>query len=102
MKKNTVPVVSKITKVQMLSASHSEIAQAAAALWNARGRPSCVDDLIWLEAERRLVNAPKQQYESGQKRRSAGVASSVINSDALMAELDDLYPENPGNASTAL
>ena len=40
-----------------LAPSHDEIAQCARELWTRSERPEGRDDVIWLEAERRLISA---------------------------------------------
>jgi hypothetical protein len=51
------PTPSSATPVADLAPSHAEIEQCARELWTNSGRPDGRDEVIWLEAERRLMAA---------------------------------------------
>jgi hypothetical protein len=78
--------------------SHADIAAAAERLWIERGRPAGQDEVIWLEAERRLRPEVPARPGSGDPL----AQKSVGNTDQAMDELDELYPGSDGSASTSL
>ena len=81
--------------------SHLEIASEALALWRRCGCPVGLDDQIWLTAENYLQQIIRLKSLKRAKK-IADYGASRINSGEMMAELDELYPSTPGNASTAL
>ena len=83
--------------------SHEQIAAAAACLWRSRGCPTGVDGPIWLAAERHLacrLNGEKPQRIGGSLS-GLGFAGE-LDSESVMAELDDLFPAPSGKYATSL
>jgi Protein of unknown function (DUF2934) len=82
--------------------SHEAITKRAEALWLQKGRPEGRDEQIWLEAERQL------SHPSGSDGRKGGLAPSLplsrldLNSDDVMSELGELFPEPSGKETTSL
>jgi hypothetical protein len=75
--------------------THDDISAAAQLLWIERGRPDNQDELIWLEAEQRLLHPTRPPVGF---RTQAGTG----NTETAMDELDDLYPGGSGDATTSL
>ena len=85
-----------------LDPSHDEIAARAEALWREKGFPQGRDEETWLEAERQL----KAELQERIKRDEIMLADPrfAFNRDSndLMAELNERFPEQAGNEPTSL
>ena len=83
--------------------THEQISAAAACLWRKRGRPQGLDGPIWLAAERQVasrLNGEKAPVVGGSL---CGLgAAGDLDSDEVMAELDDLFPTPSGRYTTSL
>jgi len=82
----------------------AEIVVEAEGLWRQRGCPAGQDVEIWLEAERQLCRV--RRLDERDDRDSIALANPLARldnrSDGVMGELDELYPEAVGRATTSL
>ncbi len=69
--------------------THGQIAREAEALWRQRGCPVGVDTQTWLDAEKRLHRAQRSR-------------KAPFKSDAVMGELENLFPSNGGRETTSI
>ena len=103
MKKKTHASSPKILAAPRLVPTHEEIAVEAEVLWRQRGCPRDHDLEIWLEAERQLLHIPRLVWDKWDKfARSNPLSRMDLNSDDVMAELEELFPPGVNQASTAL
>jgi hypothetical protein len=74
--------------------THAEISIEAAVLWRQKDCPVGCDEAIWLEAERQL-NRVGRSYRAEQKAEALADPLSRLdpNSDDVMGELEELFPE---------
>jgi hypothetical protein len=81
----------------------AEIVVEAESLWRRRGCPAGHDVEIWLEAERQLCRV---QHSERDDRDSIALANPLARldnrSEGVMGELDELFPETVGRATTSL
>lgn len=83
--------------------THREITAEAEVLWRQRGCPNGADEEIWLLAERQLRRVPRP---AGDRAEAAALADPLSRldhkSDDVMGELEELFPEGGGGATTSL
>jgi hypothetical protein len=82
--------------------TREEITQRAETLWLQKGRPESCDEQIWLEAERQLSGAPGAFQGSGEPAVSLPLSHLDLNTDEVMSELGELFPERSGRETTSL
>ena len=83
--------------------THRQIAAAAEVLWRQRGCPTGDNVQIWLDAERQLDHLPRVSRDKWERFAQRNPLSRLDMSSAdVMSELEELFPNSSGAASTAL
>jgi Protein of unknown function (DUF2934) len=82
--------------------SREEITRRAEALWLQKGRPENCDEQIWLEAESQLKGAPGAGLPGAELSATLPLSRLDLNSDEVMSELGELFPEPSGKETTSL
>jgi hypothetical protein len=92
---STLPVAASIP-------SHTEITERAAEIWRNRGCPESCDEEIWLEAERQLGGHSVLGGYKGEPTSTLPLSRLNLNTDEVMSELEELFPEASGKETTSL
>lgn len=85
-----------------LDASHDQIAARAEVLWREKGCPQGRDKEVWLEAERQLRAELQQRIERDEIMLADPRFAFNRDSNDLMAELNERFPEQSGKEPTSL
>jgi hypothetical protein len=83
--------------------THEEISVEAEILWRQRGCPTGIDEQLWLEAERQLHSVMRAAQGRADLAAPAEPLSRMdLNSDAVMEELEELFPMPAGKETTSV
>jgi hypothetical protein len=95
--------VSTASRTARPSPSREDIARRAEALWVQKGCPVDSDEQIWLEAERQLKAGSGTGQNGGEPAEALPLSRLNLNSDEVMSELGELFPErSSGKETTSL
>jgi hypothetical protein len=102
-RKPTAPSIESHSPPAARSApTHEEISRRAAELWRRRGCPESSDETIWLEAEMELQRMPEIDRGRGEIAATGPLSRLDLNTDDVMAELNELFPSSSGKETTSL
>jgi hypothetical protein len=103
-KKKTAPspLVPQPSSVAVHVPTHSEISERAAEMWREQGCPESSDEKIWLDAEWELSGRPGSGRSNGELASTLPLSRLDLNTDEVMSELGELFPEPSGKETTSL
>jgi len=71
-------------------------------MWREQGCPESCDEKIWLDAEWELSGRPGTGQGSGELAATLPLSLLDLNTDEVMSELGELFPEPSGRETTSL
>ena len=104
-KKNATSLgsVSTASRAARTAPTREEITRRAESLWVQKGCPVDCDEQIWLEAERQLKAGTRTAQNGGEPDEPLPLSRLNLNSDEVMSELGELFPErSSGKETTSL